>query len=154
VQSANPALRKGRDEGDESMSVPTQKAPKAGSGKPGTKKVDTTTMRGLTALALGHTEGLEQAVELREVLRQESGLDPRVFSLVKIAALVAVDAPPASYFLQVQAALAEGVPPREILGVLTAIAPQVGMPRIVAAAPEVMVALDLELPAGTDSGRD
>jgi 4-carboxymuconolactone decarboxylase len=129
------------------MSVPTQKA----RAKAGTERVDKTTAKGLTALALGHTEGLEQAVELREVLREESGLDPRVFSLVKIAALVAVDAPPASYFLQVQAALASGAMPREILGVLTAIAPQVGFPRIVAAAPEIMVALDLELPAGTDS---
>jgi len=70
---------------------------------------------------------------------------------VKIAALVAVDAPPASYVVQVAAALAEGAAPREILGVLTAIAPQVGMPRVVAAAPEIMVALDLELPAGADS---
>jgi len=129
------------------MSVPTQKA----RAKTGTEKVDKTTAKGLTALALGHTEGLEQAAELREVLREESGLDPRVFSLVKIASLIAVDAPPASYFLQVQAALASGATPREILGVLTAIAPQVGFPRIVAAAPEIMVALDLELPAGTDS---
>ena len=128
------------------MSVPTQKASKAGSAKAATKKVDSTTMKGLTALALGRTEGLEQAVELREVLREQSGLDPRVFALVKIAALVAVDAPPASYFLQVTAALAEGAAPREILGVLTAIAPQVGIPRVVAAAPEIMLALDLELP--------
>jgi 4-carboxymuconolactone decarboxylase len=134
------------------MSVPTQKASsKAGSAKAATKKVDSTTIKGLTALALGRTEGLEQAVELREVLREQSGLDPRVFALVKIAALVALDAPPASYFMQVQVALAEGAAPREILGVLTAIAPQVGMPRVVAAAPEVMIALDLELPAGTDS---
>jgi 4-carboxymuconolactone decarboxylase len=134
------------------MSVPTHKAPsKVGSGKSATKKVDSTTVKGLTALALGRTEGLEQAVELREVLREESGLDSRVFALVKIAALVAIDAPPASYFVQVAAALAEGAAPREILGVLTAIAPQVGMPRVVAAAPEIMVALDLELPAGADS---
>jgi alkylhydroperoxidase/carboxymuconolactone decarboxylase family protein YurZ len=45
-------------------------------------------------------------------------------------------------------ALAAGVTPREILGVLMAIAPQVGVPRVVAAAPEIMVALDLELPDG------
>jgi len=29
---------------------------------------------------------------------------------------------------------------------LTAIAPQVGMPRVVAAAPEIMLALELDLP--------
>ena len=103
-----------------------------------------------SALALGQTDMLEQASDLREQLRQGSGLDPRAFSLVKIAALVAVDAPPASYLWQVGAALDAGARPRDILGVLTAIAPQVGLPRVVAAAPEIMLALDLELPDGED----
>jgi alkylhydroperoxidase/carboxymuconolactone decarboxylase family protein YurZ len=96
---------------------------------------------------------LEQAAELselRESLRQGSGLDPRSFSLVKIAALVAIDAPPASFIVQVRMALDSGASPRDILGVLTAIAPQVGIPRVVAAAPEIMIALDLDLPAGQD----
>ncbi|MGH7734333.1 MAG: carboxymuconolactone decarboxylase family protein, partial [Gemmatimonadales bacterium] len=65
---------------------------------------------------------------------------------VKVAALIALDAPPASYLWQVSAALDEGVSPSDILGVLIAIAPQVGGPRIVAAAPEIMLALGLSLP--------
>jgi 4-carboxymuconolactone decarboxylase len=67
---------------------------------------------------------------------------------------VALDAAPASYLFQVQAALSAGATPREILGVLTAVAPQTGMARVVSAAPEIMIALGLELPAGpdTDSG--
>jgi 4-carboxymuconolactone decarboxylase len=110
---------------------------------------DQATAQALAALALGQTAPeLERAAELRELLRADSGLDPRSFALVKIAALVAVDAPPASYLWQVNEALAAGVAPREILGVLTAIAPQVGVPRVIAAAPEIMVALDLELPEG------
>jgi 4-carboxymuconolactone decarboxylase len=112
--------------------------------------VDNATTDALTALALGQTDMLEQAAELREQLRQDSGLDPRTFSLVKIAALVAMDAPPASFVMQVGAALNAGVTPHDILGVLTAIAPQVGLPHVVAAAPEIMVALDLELPGGVD----
>ena len=108
--------------------------------------VDDATVSAFTALALGETELLERMASLREELRQESTLDPRSFSLVKIAALVAVDAPPASYLVQVAAALASGASPRDILGVLTAIAPQVGMPRVVAAAPEIMLALGLALP--------
>ena len=79
---------------------------------------------------------------------QASGLDSRSFSLVKIAALVALDAPPASYLWQVSAALDAGTAPSEILGVLRAIAPQVGAPKVVAAAPEIMVALGLSLPDG------
>jgi alkylhydroperoxidase/carboxymuconolactone decarboxylase family protein YurZ len=120
------------------MSVPTKPA------------VDDATADTLAALALGETAILEQAGELREQLRKGSGLDPRAFALVKIAALVAVDAPPASFLWQVGAALDAGAAPRDILGVLTAIAPQVGLPRVVAAAPEIMLALDLELPGGVD----
>ena len=75
---------------------------------------------------------------------EASGLDARTYSLVKIAALIALDAPPASYIAQVGFALAEGVDPDEIISVLVAVAPQVGMPRVVAAAPELMLALGLE----------
>ena len=120
------------------MSVPTKPT------------VDDATAEALAALALGQTTMLEQAEDLRETLRQGSGLDPRTFSLLKIAALVAMDAPPASFLWQVGAALDAGVKPRDILGVLTAVAPQVGLPRVVAAAPEIMLALDLELPDGLD----
>src|ERR1700728_453349 len=112
--------------------------------------VDDATADALAALALGQTAILEQAEDLREQLRQGSGLDPRSFSLVKIAALVAVDAPPASYLWQVGAALDAGTAPRDILGVLTAIAPQVGLTRVVAGAAEIMLAADLDLPEGLD----
>jgi len=49
---------------------------------------------------------------------------------------------------QVANALDSGATPREITGVLRAIAPQVGGPRCVAAAPEIMVSLGLSLPEG------
>ena len=39
----------------------------------------------------------------------------------------------------------DGVTPEDILGVLRAVAPQVGLPKVVAAAPEIMVALGLDL---------
>lgn len=112
--------------------------------------VDDATKQALTALALGQGGALEQASELREQFRQQSGLDPRAFALVKIAALIAQDAPPASYLWQVGEALEAGVTANDILGVMIAIAPQIGVPRVVAAAPELMVALNLELPAEQD----
>ena len=83
---------------------------------------------------------------LREASLEVSGLDARTFDLCKIAALIALDAPPASYAWQLGNALADGVTPEDILGVLVAVAPQVGGPRIIAAAPEIMVALGLDLP--------
>ncbi len=108
--------------------------------------VDQATSDVLTALALGDAGILGEAVDLREQLRADSTLDAKTFALVKIAALVALDAAPASYLWQVGEALQAGASAREILGVLTAIAPQTGMTRVVAAAPEIMIALGLELP--------
>jgi alkylhydroperoxidase/carboxymuconolactone decarboxylase family protein YurZ len=100
----------------------------------------------LSGVAAGNLDILEKAVGLRELNREGSGLDAKTFALVKIAALIAMDAPPASYAWQVANALEEGVTPEEILGVLRAVAPQVGGPRVVAAAPEIMLALGLALP--------
>jgi len=106
----------------------------------------------LAGISAGDMTMLEQALGMREAVRESTGLDPRTFALVKIAALVALDAPPASYAWQVGNALDEGASPEDILGVLRAVAPQVGGPRVVAAAPEIMLALGLALPDTEPSG--
>lgn len=100
----------------------------------------------LKGLSAGDVEFLETAIGLREAQLANTGLDARTFALVKIAALIALDAPPASYAWQIANALEDGASPEDILGVLRAIAPQVGGPKVVAAAPEVMLALGLDLP--------
>jgi alkylhydroperoxidase/carboxymuconolactone decarboxylase family protein YurZ len=104
------------------------------------------TQQALAGLSAGDMTMLEQAVGMREAELASTGLDARTFALVKIAALIALDAPPASYLWQVGNALDEGASPEDVLGVLRAVAPQVGGPRIVAAAPEIMLALGLALP--------
>lgn len=112
--------------------------------------VDDDTRNALSGLAMGDVEVLGEALELREAAREGTGLDARSYALVKIAALVALDSPPASYVWQVSNAIDAGATPKDILGVLRAVAPQVGGPRAVAAAPEIMVALGLSLPEGQD----
>jgi len=111
-------------------------------------EIDEATRTALAELALGDPELLGEGLEMRAELQRRSGLDPRSFALVKIAALIALDAPPASYLWQVANALDEGATPEDLIGVLRAIAPQVGGPKTVAAAPELMVALGLALPEG------
>jgi 4-carboxymuconolactone decarboxylase len=106
------------------------------------------TRTALAELALGDPELLGEGLELRAELQRKSGLDARSFALVKVAALMALDAPPASYLWQVGTALDAGVTPEDLIGVLRAIAPQIGGPKVVAAAPELMVALGLSLPDG------
>jgi 4-carboxymuconolactone decarboxylase len=113
---------------------------------PAKADVDDATRETLAGLALGDPELLLEGLELREEWRVKSGLDPRSFALVKIAVLIALDAPPASYLWQVANALDAGATPADLLGVLYAIAPQVGGPKVVAAAPELMIALGLSLP--------
>ncbi len=97
----------------------------------------------LGALAQGDPDLLGAGLELEAECRARSGLDARSYALVKVAALIALDAPPASYVWQIGNALAEGAAPEDIVGVLIAVAPQVGGPRLVAAAPEIMLALGL-----------
>lgn len=109
--------------------------------------VDDATRNALLGLAVGDADILREAVDLREAEQQSSGLDPVTFGLVKIAALIALDAPPASYLWQIANALDAGATAADILGVLRAVAPQVGGPKIISAAPEIMVALGLSLPS-------
>lgn len=104
----------------------------------------------LSGVATGDVSLLEEVLGLREAQKEANGLDLRTFALVKIAALIALDAPPASYAWQVGNALNDGVSPEDILATLRAIAPQVGGPKVVAAAPELMVALGLDLPENVD----
>ena len=102
----------------------------------------------LGGLSRGDPDLLAAGLEIRADWRAKSGLDGRSYALVKLAALIALDAPPASYVWQVANAIAEGATPEDLVGVLIAIAPQVGGPKLVSAAPELMVALGLTLPDG------
>src|SRR5207253_8763073 len=102
----------------------------------------------LGALAMGDPDLLAAGLEVRADWKARSRLDDRSYALVKLAALIALDAPPASYIWQVGNAIAEGASAEDIVGVLIAVAPQVGGPRLVSAAPEIMVALGLTLPDG------
>ena len=72
-----------------------------------------------------------------------TSLDPETLMLVRIAALVAVDAPPVSYLLNLEAASQTGIDAEQIRGVLAAIAPIVGTARIASATGKIVDALDV-----------
>ena len=76
---------------------------------------------------------------------EASTLDPNALMLVRIAALVAIDAPPASYLLNLGAAGEMGVGAEDVQGVLAAVAPIVGTPKVVSAAGKIVRALGLAL---------
>jgi hypothetical protein len=65
--------------------------------------------------------------------------------LVRIAALVAVDAPAVSYLLNLDAASEIGIDAEQIRGVLAAVAPIVGTARVASATGKIVDALDVEI---------
>ena len=74
-----------------------------------------------------------------------SSLDETALMLVRIAALVAVDAPVVSYLLNLDAASEVGIDAEQVRGVLAAVAPIVGTTRIASAAGKIVEALAVEI---------
>jgi alkylhydroperoxidase/carboxymuconolactone decarboxylase family protein YurZ len=80
------------------------------------------------------TPVVDLLVQLTADSVEASSLDLETLMLVRLAALVAVGAPPGSYLLNLAAAAEAGIDADQVAGVLTAVAPIVGTPRVVAAA--------------------
>jgi alkylhydroperoxidase/carboxymuconolactone decarboxylase family protein YurZ len=93
------------------------------------------------------------AIRVREAV-SGSDLDPKTFALVNIAALVANGGDEASYVLHVTAALDAGASVDEVTAVLTAVGPNVGVFKMVAAADPLATALGINLVADSDDGGD
>jgi alkylhydroperoxidase/carboxymuconolactone decarboxylase family protein YurZ len=74
-----------------------------------------------------------------------SGLDAQSHAFVRLGALVAMDAPPAAFMGATDAALAAGATNEEIVGTLIALLPVVGVTRVVAAAPNLGLALGYDV---------
>ena len=85
---------------------------------------------------------------------EATDLDPQTLLCVRIAALVAVDAPPASYLLNLGAASELDLDLEQVRGVLAAVAPIVGTPRIVSATGNMVRALALALETPEDPEDD
>lgn len=67
--------------------------------------------------------------------------DPKMLALVRLAALVTVGGSVPSYGAHADAAVEAGATAAEIVDVLLGIIPVVGLPRVVAAAPQLALAL-------------
>jgi 4-carboxymuconolactone decarboxylase len=76
---------------------------------------------------------------------EASTLDPETLMLVRVAALVAVDAPPFSYLMNLGAASQVGIDADQIRGVLAAVAPIVGTARVASATGKIVDALNVAI---------
>jgi alkylhydroperoxidase/carboxymuconolactone decarboxylase family protein YurZ len=79
-----------------------------------------------------------------------SRLDPRAHALVRLGALIAIDATLPSYISAVEAAAAHGASREEIVGTLIAVLPSVGSERVVSAAPKIGLALGYDVEAALE----
>jgi alkylhydroperoxidase/carboxymuconolactone decarboxylase family protein YurZ len=94
-------------------------------------------------MAGGTTETpvLDLLTKLTKDSIEATTLDERTLMLVRLAALVAIDAPPASYLMNLGVATELGIDEKDVQDVLVAVAPVVGTPRIVAATGNIVRAL-------------
>ena len=99
----------------------------------------------LLSLAV-HDEGyIEAVLAIRLGDLEVSGLDPRTRALVRLGAMVALDASAVSYQSAIGAGFASGATLEDVVGVLLAVAPVVGVTRVVSAAPELARAVGYDI---------
>ena len=97
----------------------------------------------LRCLAINDARLAEDCVGGAGVAFEE--LDPKTLALVRLAALVAVGGALPSYGAQADAAVSAGATAAEIVDVLVGVVPVVGLPRVVAAAPKLAMALGYDI---------
>ncbi len=102
----------------------------------------------LRRLAAGDEDAARAVLALRPEPTgsgREPVLPPGVRTLVRLASLVAVDAPAASLRWAVELAACSGVRDDEIAGVLVTIGSDIGIARVVSAAPRLAMAIGYDV---------
>jgi 4-carboxymuconolactone decarboxylase len=94
---------------------------------------------------------VERVLADDELNERASALDGKTHALVRVAALVALDAAPPSYMSAIASARRWGASDDEIVGCLIAVLPAVGVARVVSAAPKVGLALGYDVDAALEA---
>jgi 4-carboxymuconolactone decarboxylase len=92
----------------------------------------------LGRIAQGDAPVLETLLAMNLDALERSGLDAETYLLVRLAALVAMDAPPVSYLITLGVAEEAGLTAEKAQAVMVAIAPIVGSARVTAAAGAIL----------------
>ena len=91
----------------------------------------------------GDTPVLETLTDITAASVDHNSLSPRDFMLARVAALIAMDAPPISWFANAPAIEESGLTTDDIQGIMIAVAPVVGGPRVMSAGGHVLRALGI-----------
>jgi alkylhydroperoxidase/carboxymuconolactone decarboxylase family protein YurZ len=84
---------------------------------------------------------LDTLTEMTAVSIDHNSLSPREYLIARLAALIAVDAPPISWYATSPAVEEGGLTADDLQGIMIAVAPVVGGPRVMAAGGHVLKAL-------------
>jgi alkylhydroperoxidase/carboxymuconolactone decarboxylase family protein YurZ len=88
---------------------------------------------------------LDTLTDMTAASVDHNSLSPRDFMIARLAALIAVDAPPISYFANASAIEESGLTTEDIQGVMIAVAPVTGAPRVMAAGGHIVRALGIAI---------
>ena len=102
-------------------------------------------------MPIGDKPVLETLADLTAVSVARCELDPIALVVVRLAALIAVDAPAASYLLHIGPAVEVGVTVELAQDVLIAVAPIVGTARTLSAAAKITEALGVVIELAIES---
>ena len=86
---------------------------------------------------------LDTLTDMTAASVDHNSLSPREFMIARLAAMVAVDAPPISYFASASAVEESGMTTEDIQGIMIAVAPVVGAPRVMSAGGHILRALGI-----------
>jgi alkylhydroperoxidase/carboxymuconolactone decarboxylase family protein YurZ len=88
---------------------------------------------------------LDTLADITAASIEHNTLSPRDFMLARLAALIAVDAPPMSWIANASAIEESGLTIDDVQGVMIAVAPVVGAPRVMAAGGHILRALGMTI---------
>jgi 4-carboxymuconolactone decarboxylase len=108
----------------------------------------------LDRLAAHDERSIESALGIRLVGVDLAAMDAKTCALVRIGAILATGAGAPTYEWAVRAAFNAGATVEEILGVVTAVAPAIGVARVVSAAPALALAIGYDVDAAFERPYD
>ena len=91
------------------------------------------------------TPVLDTIIDINTASIDHTMLSPRELMLARLAAMVAVDAPPASYLANAGPGVDSGISQQDVQDVMVAVAPLVGTAKVVSAGGNLMRALGMAI---------
>jgi 4-carboxymuconolactone decarboxylase len=104
----------------------------------------------LRKLAIGDDAFIDGVLANERTNLALSGLDPKSHALVRLGALIAVDAAAPSYLDALESARACDTSDEELVGCLIAVLPELGAARVISVAPKLGLAIGYDVAAALE----